>query len=505
MVVARAWAKTRRLFGAIALVLTAAVLGCRAGPTGPTAAADLPPLEPIRIQVDHRPGGPLLKTAAGIESKTTAPPVRVTSRWIAVRAGDLPPLPPLGTRARLVTATQVDQPILAATRLTRDARFDVPADPSPFTGGTIVAEVSAAALAGTTLSFREATNLDPKTNPLPHLELALFRPTEESADWALSVIVTGLVPDPSTNLPDDEEPAGEQPPQVPPAMVVQRERAIVDDIAWSAADQPLLLRVTIPRAFAAAPAAGRSSRREARQDLLLVELRVEPVASPAVDLELLAAQAREDLARSVNAAAADPPPAQRATEALIESVTPLLQDPRSQRRALLFVSAQTDAKILQDATLVADDAILARLAAAVTDQTAAGEAPTTPARLGLALDLVTLKVLGELQSAGNVPEEQRSVLLRHAGEVGRSAGAIDDLLSAGAISSRADLEARLVAENLIALQDASPAARVRAFDWLEARGRAPEGYDPLAPPRQRRAALERALTGATTEPTSPNR
>jgi hypothetical protein len=33
---------------------------------------------------------------------------------------------------------------------------------------------------------------------------------------------------------------------------------------------------------------------------------------------------------------------------------------------------------------------------------------------------------------------------------------------------------------------------VRAYDWLAARGAAPEGFDPLAPLPERRAALDRS-------------
>ena len=47
-------------------------------------------------------------------------------------------------------------------------------------------------------------------------------------------------------------------------------------------------------------------------------------------------------------------------------------------------------------------------------------------------------------------------------------------------------------ENLIALEDSAPAARVRAYDYLAARGKALPGYDPLAPAKARRAALEKA-------------
>jgi hypothetical protein len=73
-----------------------------------------------------------------------------------------------------------------------------------------------------------------------------------------------------------------------------------------------------------------------------------------------------------------------------------------------------------------------------------------------------------------------------------------------AANSRASLDARLVSENLIYLEDSSPSARVRANDWLAARGRAPAGFDPLGPPRQRREALERALDAAAAgQPQTP--
>jgi hypothetical protein len=49
------------------------------------------------------------------------------------------------------------------------------------------------------------------------------------------------------------------------------------------------------------------------------------------------------------------------------------------------------------------------------------------------------------------------------------------------------------AENLVALEDSSPAARVRAFDWLAARAKAPRDFDPLGPAGQRRAALDKAM------------
>ena len=52
------------------------------------------------------------------------------------------------------------------------------------------------------------------------------------------------------------------------------------------------------------------------------------------------------------------------------------------------------------------------------------------------------------------------------------------------------------------LEDSSPSARVRAYDWLAARGRAPQGYEPLGPARERRRALDAALEsgGGTVTP-----
>jgi hypothetical protein len=58
----------------------------------------------------------------------------------------------------------------------------------------------------------------------------------------------------------------------------------------------------------------------------------------------------------------------------------------------------------------------------------------------------------------------------------------------------------VIAENLSYLEDASPSARVRAYDWLRTRGRAPAGYDPLGTIKERRNALDAALASDTAPP-----
>ncbi|MDF1798976.1 MAG: hypothetical protein P1V81_07360, partial [Planctomycetota bacterium] len=77
---------------------------------------------------------------------------------------------------------------------------------------------------------------------------------------------------------------------------------------------------------------------------------------------------------------------------------------------------------------------------------------------------------------------------RHAGEVGRYPNLLEEALQVS--RDLPGFTARLVAENRVFLEDSSPASRVRAFDWLKARGQAPPEYLPLALRSARRAALE---------------
>ena len=80
------------------------------------------------------------------------------------------------------------------------------------------------------------------------------------------------------------------------------------------------------------------------------------------------------------------------------------------------------------------------------------------------------------------------LILRHAGEAGRFPRLLEGLLTISV--DTADYDLRLVAENRLFLEDSSPAARVRAYDWLKARGYAPANFDPLGTKGARRAALE---------------
>jgi hypothetical protein len=172
-----------------------------------------------------------------------------------------------------------------------------------------------------------------------------------------------------------------------------------------------------------------------------------------------------------------------------------IRTPASRRPSLVYLATQANADICEDAALSANDQTLEQLSTAILKQASEGALPREPTSLGWALDGATLKFISQLQSSGTkAPPELLAVLLRHTGQVGDNSGSVDDLIKVS--GSKKDFDLRVTAENMVYLEDNSPAARVRAFDWLSARGAAPAGYDPLGSPRERHDALQRAIDSA---------
>jgi hypothetical protein len=159
------------------------------------------------------------------------------------------------------------------------------------------------------------------------------------------------------------------------------------------------------------------------------------------------------------------------------------------RAALSLAAAEAAAPLCGEVALAADDATVKRLAERIG---ATLKPPTTQDRdaVAWAMDFACIQMLAEMESADPLPPELLAVLAVHAGETGRSAGALAEL--AKSVGSIAEFNQRVAAENYIDLEDNSPSARVRAFDWLRARKLEPAGFDPLGPPKQRRAALDKA-------------
>ncbi len=162
-----------------------------------------------------------------------------------------------------------------------------------------------------------------------------------------------------------------------------------------------------------------------------------------------------------------------------------LSRPGSPRAALVYLSDQAAAPTCGDMALVADEPILARFAAAVHTKAESAGAIEKQS-LAWILEQSAYELMTQLSTDGKLPPELSSVLILHAGEAGRHADALTEALHGD--SSTQDLVSRIVTQNYIFLEDSSPAARVRAFDWLGTIGRAPASYDPLSTaPAPRRA------------------
>ncbi len=168
--------------------------------------------------------------------------------------------------------------------------------------------------------------------------------------------------------------------------------------------------------------------------------------------------------------------------------------PHTPRAPMVFLASQTGVAIFEDITLAADDAVRRKLADRVFKALGTPVTLRSTDSLGWILEHASFEMLSELSTIEPFPGEIKSILTLHAGEAGRHAGSLDDALRTSVNRQQFDL--RLIAENYIYLEDSSPASRVRAFDWLYARGRAPVGFDPLGPAKERRAALERAMNPA---------
>jgi hypothetical protein len=170
------------------------------------------------------------------------------------------------------------------------------------------------------------------------------------------------------------------------------------------------------------------------------------------------------------------------------------------RVAMISLATDTGATVLSDVALVAREPVIEQLAPDLIQCVERANTADVKA-LGWLLDRATLEHLGTMQSSQTLPPELSSITARVAGEAARSGGSLGDLLH---VATREEFEARLTAENFTYLEDASPAARVRAYDWLAARGRAPASYDPLGTPKERAAAIDTSLAAQASTPNRNN-
>ncbi len=176
----------------------------------------------------------------------------------------------------------------------------------------------------------------------------------------------------------------------------------------------------------------------------------------------------------------------------LENAIQALQSSLNQRRALLYLAERTGASLVEDIALSGTDMVVGRLSQALTNEYSSGSM-TGGASLEWTLERTAYGLLATLLSSDQATPELEAILVRHTGQVGRNVSTLQELTANAAGID--EFQKLLVRENFIYLEDISPAARTRAFEWLAARGRAPEGYHPLAPVKERRAVLNRVEKG----------
>ncbi len=335
---------------------------------------------------------------------------------------------------------------------------------------------------GTTARWRLAPrrdDADPPRVPWRVAEIELARPKESGASPELALVFEGGV------FPRAEEEAPEDRANPPVVPIVQREHVVLPPAA--------LEEGRTRRFFVPAP------RRLSPQGGFAIE--IARIAPPAAGESADALEAgRSALARSVAAAREGTSPITPEESFHFESGTafPALEKPALQRPALVFLAQLARAPLAGDLALDLEPDALASFVASlgpVIRGRASSESKELPA-LGWSLERAAYAWLAAtaLDEKHPLPKELEALLVTHAGELGR----FPDLLRDAVLECDgfAALEQRLVQENTLLLEDADPSARLRSFEWLHDRGAAPDGFDPLGPLAERRAALDRVHEAA---------
>jgi hypothetical protein len=431
------------------LGLTLVLASCVAGGRGEGSR----PLPRIEVSVAHRVGAPLgpvegAGAAAALEPGD-ALALEVCAEWLDVLPAEGEQL---AARARLVSAERGGEPIEPRSQLTSGARL--------LRGLPVQA-----------LRARELAPLDPDGQRCRELAL----PRGVTASLALR--------DERTRRGVDGED-------------VQRELR-VEDLAEARPDED-----------------GTSSGRLARRESLLFDLELPPQGEALafvlphegegpkgwlVTLSLAGQASAEAFAACLESARNSESGALARTTWIdsgearrreIEAALRALSALERRRAALVFLAAQARAELCGDLALSAGDEVLASFA-----QELAAELPELSelardgATLGWTLERGAARFLAARAAEQPLEPELSAAVLRRTGELGRSPAALAEVATRA--RSLAEFAAALAAENRVLLEDSHPAARVRAHDWLAARGLAPQGYDPLGTAEERRAALER--------------
>jgi hypothetical protein len=442
---------------ALALAVLAACRGTP--PAAPPQPEPLPPL--IRGSVSSYWGdfleGP---RAAPLEApERTLGRVRLRARWLQGPQPELATAPALEPSGGLLVGINRSQPVLPEASLLRRLRLVEALPAEARLWGAV--ELEAARLPGASASF---------VVELPEAELILRLEAAEgaAADQAprFGLWIDGPAPAP---LPS---------PFADPAPATAAAR--IEELMELPVGDGRLLVLSLPE----------SSGWMAFEFEFDAEL-----AAAGSEALFAAARASADRA-AARALQARQPFDRRAFEAQRRrSALEALSRPERARAALLTLADPGGARLAGDLALAAATPDLAEFAALAGQRLASEPAALAEAgAAGLALERLALEMAVRWSSEGRLADELEAALWLHGGELGRFPGTWLELARDAA--SIADLERAIVQENLSFLEDPTPAARVRAFDFLTKRGLAPAGFDPLASREARRQALAAAAEAA---------
>jgi hypothetical protein len=453
------------------LILAAILLGPLPGCVTPNQAPGPYTVPSAQTQTACRLGTPLSGPRAGDSSSISfshALDVRV--KWYIFERFDGAALPLLGSQARLIAARLGGLAVLPSGRLTSGARVQwgdekeltrLLATASP-ARKTELMQARAALPSGVTDCFRIVDTAGPVDRTLDRPELRYIEVDIASAS-PKSLRIAVCVQD----SPDAA--AGDTGPY-------QFETALLDHEFATPTSQSLLL--IIPFKFSGPP-------NQSAAVLITFSL---PCDDPAFK-EAIAA-CKHDLDRGESDIGSGP-----AWTLGLEQALSALDAPRERRAAMVYLAGQTQAPLCADVAAVCDDAMLAEIAYHIHAAAADALKSDSVDDFSWLLDRSAISAMQGPLFKAQLSPELFEILTLYMGETGRHAAAVDEVMRG--VTSRRELERRLISENYIYLQDSSPAYRARAYQWLKARNLAPANFDPLGTPRQRREALDQALSSSS--------
>lgn len=487
----------------IALCATGAVVvlfaACRLGSEAPSSS---PPGSALQYGVSYfRDSSSLGSQPADGNALRIEDSLSIDVTLIAVNPWRENVLEPVASQARMITALPAGTPVAAVPRLMRCARVGVVRNETQFreqmAAGQSLVPVPVEKLHGVLphgiiASFRIAARPASDSGAIRALEIQVhrgLRPEPERQDppatgvvLGISLVTTGSLK--TEALPDEDDVAAsgkEREPSTPAgAAMLTTETIVLTPQALQDQDR---LAVVLPSPFDVEGIAAFAA---------LIEVRppAREGTAEAVTHAVLLKQCQDDVLAAAGESGREAGRQLDAGRRGIEDAVRLLQSPTRKQRALLHLARETGAPLIEDMTLSATDVVVDHLAHAITNECASG-LPTQTDVLGWRLEKAAFQLLVKLLSADQTSPGLEAIAIRHTGEVGRHPSVLQEMVSEA--TSVEDLRQRLLLENFIYLEDISPAARTRAFEWLAVRSRAPEGYDPLASLKERRSVLNRVL------------